>query len=115
MQGTTPAVAYESVRSELAVMRRDLRWMAPVWIALSIAVGAWRATEGDTPSRVAIVLSGMLGLGVAILPVSWLRYRGFPQGRREVGVGVKLMGIVLAWGVVAGVTMYGLVSLLEGR
>jgi hypothetical protein len=107
-------VAYESVRSELAVMRRDLRWIVPIWIGLTVAVCIWRASEGDSPGRVANVLVAMLGLGVAVLPVSWLRYRGSPRGSREVAVGVKLMGLVLTWAVVAGAIMYGFVSFLEG-
>jgi hypothetical protein len=108
-------VAYESVRSELAVMRRDLRWIAPIWIGLSVALGIWRGIEGDSPGRVAIALAAMLGLGVVVIPVSWLRYRGSPRGRREVAVGVKLMGLLLTWAVVAGAIVYGLVSFLEGR
>jgi hypothetical protein len=107
-------VAYESVCSELAVMRRDLRWIAPIWIGLSVALCVWRAIEGDAPGRVAVVLVAVLGLGVATMPVLWLRYRGSPRGRREVAVGVKLMGLGLAWLVVAGAIMYGLVSFLEG-
>jgi phosphatidylserine synthase len=111
--GTTSAVAYESVRSELAVMRRDLRWMAPIWIGLSVAVCIWLASEGVSPRRVATVLAGMLGLGVAILPVSWVHYRGVPRGRREVAVGLKLIGLALIWLVLAGAIMYAIVSLLE--
>jgi hypothetical protein len=114
VRGTTAAVAYESVRSELAVLRRDLRWIAPIWIALSVAICIWRASEGDSPGRVAVALVAALGLGIAILPVSWLRYRGSPRGRGELAVGAKLMALVLGWGVVAGaIIMYGLVSFLE--
>jgi hypothetical protein len=114
VRGTTAAVAYESVRSELAVMRRDLRWIGPIWIAISLAICIWRATEGDSPGRVAVALIAVLGLGVTIVPIVWLRYRGSPRGRRELAVGAKLMALVLAWGVVAGAIMYGVVSFLEG-
>lgn len=95
-------------------MRRDLRWNAPIWLVSSVAFCVWRAVEGDPAGRVAVAFVGMLGLGIALVPVLWLRYRGSRQGRRERAVGVKLLGLALAWLIAAGAIMYGVVSLLEG-
>jgi hypothetical protein len=106
-------VEYESVRTELAAMRRDLRWIAPIWVGLTVALTVWRALEGDPPARVAAAFVAALGLGVALVPVLWLRYRGSPRGGDKVRVGVKVMSLALAWlGVTMAVT-YVLASLLE--
>ena len=94
-------------------MRRDLRWIAPIWVGLSVALCVWRAIEGDSPGRVAAAFVAALGLGVAVVPVSWLRYRGSPRGGSQVGVGVKVMGLALAWLVVTLAITYALASLLE--
>jgi hypothetical protein len=106
-------VEYESVRTELAAMRRDLRWIAPIWVGLTVALCIWRALEGDSPARVVAAFVATLGLGVALVPVLWVRYRGSPRGGRQVRVGAKVMGLALAWFVVTMAVTYALASLLE--
>lgn len=104
---------YESVRTELAAMRRDLRWIAPIWVGLTVALCVWRAFEGDSPARVAAAFVAALGLGVAIVPVLWVRYRGSPRGGGQVRVGAKVMGLALAWLAVTLAVTYALAALLE--
>jgi len=106
-------VEYESVRAELSAMRRDLRWIAPIWAGLTVAICVWRALAGDSPGRVAAAFVAALGLGVAIVPVSWVRYRGSPRGRDRVRVGAKVMGLALAWLAATMAVTYALASLLE--
>jgi hypothetical protein len=106
-------VEYESVRTELAAMCRDLRWIAPIWVGLTVALCVWRALEGDSPARVAAAFVAALGLGVALVPVLWVRYRGSPRGGGQVRVGAKVLGLALAWFAVTMALTYALASLLE--
>jgi hypothetical protein len=95
-------------------MRRDLWWMAPVWVVMAVAIAVWRAAEGDSAGRVVAAFVAVIGLGVVLTPVLWLRYRGFPRGRREIAVGVRLLGLAIVWFTIALGVVYAVVSLLEG-
>jgi hypothetical protein len=106
-------MAYQSVREEIDAMRRHLRWAVPLWLGMAIAFGGWRAAEGDSPGRVVASFAACVAVGVVVVPLVWVRYRGAPQGRREVAVSFKVLGLALAWSLVAGAVLLGAGLLLD--
>jgi hypothetical protein len=95
--------APESFRSEFARFRRDVRWMAALWLVTDVVLSIAVAVEGGSAGEVAAFFAALASLGVALTPLIWLRWLGRrPGGRADVGPRLKLLGVGLLWLAVVG-------------
>jgi hypothetical protein len=98
----------ESTAGLIRSFVRSLRWQVPT--ALVIGLGLWALNVYDARDNVAIVEAILASLGFVVVlgPLAWLRWTHFGRYDKPFWA---FFGLAIAWALVSGAIVLGLVGL----